>query len=102
MLEFQQQASGKAGIQLEKALELGLKEAPLYNFLGICYSRTNRLSNAVMSYRQALRLDPKLAEAHLNLAYAYQRMNQRTPAQKEYESACSLEPKFCQYVPQKQ
>jgi Tfp pilus assembly protein PilF len=74
-------------------------EAPIYNFLGISYSRTNRVAKAVESYKRALALDPNLAEAHLNLAFAYQRMNRAKSAQDEYETACRLEGKFCRFVP---
>ena len=99
MLQFQQQNYGEAAKHLAKAVELGLNDAPLHNFLGIAYSRTSRLQKAVASYKQALKLDPKLAEAHLNLAYAYQGLNQVKSAQVEYEAACKLEEKFCCFVP---
>jgi Tfp pilus assembly protein PilF len=76
-----------------------LNDAPLFNFLGISYSRTNRLQKAVESYKQALALDPKLAEAHLNLGYAYERLNQPKASRAEYETACRLEEKFCRFKP---
>jgi Tfp pilus assembly protein PilF len=96
MLLFQQKNYADAAVQLAKAVDLGLGEAPVRNFLGISYSRTGQLQKAVDSYRQALKMDPNLAEAHLNLAYAYQRMNRPKPAQEEYRTACTLEQKFCQ------
>jgi arylsulfatase A-like enzyme/Flp pilus assembly protein TadD len=99
MLQFQGQNYAETAKQLAKAAELGLEEAPLFNFLGIAYSHTNRLPRAVEAYKQALNLDPNLAEAHLNLAYAYQRLNQFTDAQREYSEACRLERKFCALAP---
>jgi Tfp pilus assembly protein PilF len=99
MLQFEQKNYAEAANHLAKAVELGVKEAPIYNFLGISYSRTGRLQKAVESYRQALELDPNLAEAHLNLAYAYEQMNRTNDARQEYQAACKLQDKFCQFVP---
>jgi choline-sulfatase len=88
-----------AAPHLEKALALGMEDAHLHNYLGICYSRTNRLEKAVRSYQAALKLDPTLAEAHLNLAFALQRMQKPTTAETEYRTACRLDEKLCQFVP---
>jgi Tfp pilus assembly protein PilF len=99
MLQFHQENYSDAAAELEHAIRLGLHAPTLYNFLGIAYSRTNRLALAVGSYRQALKLDPQLAEAHLNLAYAYQRLKKPTAAKTEYNAACQLEKKYCKFVP---
>jgi arylsulfatase A-like enzyme/Tfp pilus assembly protein PilF len=99
MLQFHQQNYAEASEQLAKAISLGLHAPTLYNFLGISYSRTNRLQDAVKTYREALKLDPKLAEAHLNLAYAYGRLRQTSAAKQEYLLACQLEQKYCKFVP---
>jgi choline-sulfatase len=88
-----------AAPHLEKAISLGLEDAHLHNYLGICYSRTNRLEKAVRSYRAALKLDPGLAEAHLNLAFALQRMQEAGAAATEYKAACKLDEKLCEFVP---
>jgi Flp pilus assembly protein TadD len=99
MLQFQQQNYAEAAKHLAKAAELGVDDAPLYNFLGIAYGHTNRLRQAVESYRRAIKLDPALAEAHLNLGYALQRLGDPAGAQKAYEQACRLQEKFCQLAP---
>ena len=99
MLYYAQQNYWQAARHLAKAAELGVAEAQLFNFLGISYSRTNRLQKALESYQQALRLDPLAAEAHLNLAYAYQRLHRSSDARREYQAACKLQGNFCQYVP---
>jgi Tfp pilus assembly protein PilF len=96
---FQQQNYAEAARNLSRAVDLGVNEAVIYNFLGISYSRTNQVAKAAASYKQALKLDPKLAEAHLNLAYAQQKMGQAKAAQKEYQTACTLEEKYCRFVP---
>ena len=98
MLQFHQQNYSEAAAQLAKAIQLGMKAPTLHNFLGIAYSRTNRLQLAVASYREAMKLDPKLAEAHLNLAYAYQRLGRFPSAKAEYKTACSMEEKYCKFV----
>jgi arylsulfatase A-like enzyme/Flp pilus assembly protein TadD len=98
MLQFQQQNYPEAAKHLAKAAELGVDEAPLYNFLGISLSRTGQLRKAIDSYKHALKLDPNLAEAHLNLGFAYQRSNSPQAAHKEYQEACRLEKKFCEFV----
>jgi choline-sulfatase len=95
MLHFEQKDYMRAARQLAKAAELGINDAQLYNFLGISYSRTNRLAEAIESYRQALKADPNLAEAHLNLGFAFERVNRPVLAQKEYQKACRLKEEFC-------
>ncbi|MBI3662085.1 MAG: sulfatase-like hydrolase/transferase [Acidobacteria bacterium] len=87
-----------AATHLEKAIELGLAEPATYNFLGISYSRTNRLEQAVESYRRALAADPNLAQAHLNLGFAYERLNQPVLAKQEYQTACRLDRAVCKLI----
>lgn len=100
MLLFEQQNYTEAANHLAKAAELGIDEAPLYNFLGVSLSRTGQLQKAIRSYKQALKLDPNLADAHLNLGFAYQRLNNPLMSHKEYQEACRLENKFCKSVGQ--
>ena len=96
---FQQKNYAAAAPHLAKAIALGLEDAYLHNFLGICYSRTNRLRKAVQSYRAALKLDPELADGHLNLAFALQRIGNAAEARTEYAAACKLESRYCSLVP---
>jgi Flp pilus assembly protein TadD len=77
---------------------LGLKEAQIFNFLGICYGRTGRLSLAVQSYHRALQLDPNLAEAHLNLGYAYEQLSRKSLADREYQETCRLSADLCRLI----
>jgi len=85
--------------RFEKAIALGLEDAQLHNFLGICYSQTKQMQKSIRSHQAALKLNPKLAEAHLNLAYDYQLLHQPKAALEEYRRACNLEEKFCKFVP---
>jgi len=99
MLLFQQKNYAAAAPHLEKAIELGLEDAHLHNFLGICYNRTNRTLKGVHEFQRAIELDPKLAEAHLNLAYAHQLLHHPKAAHEEYAAACKLDETFCKFVP---
>jgi Tfp pilus assembly protein PilF len=99
MFQYQQKNYADAVHQLEKAAELGMDKDPqLYNFLGISYSLTKRLPQAVESYQKALKIDPSLAEGHLNLGLAYEQLGQKGLADKEYQQACKLKQDFCQLI----
>ncbi len=99
MALFNQKNYPAAATHLEKAHALGLDDAHLHNFLGICYSQMHQISKAAHEHHHAIELDPSLAEAHLNLAYDYQLLHQPKKAQKEYEQACKLDEGFCKFVP---
>ena len=99
MLLFQQAKFSAAAPHLEKAIDLGLDDARLHNFLGICYNRTNRTRNAVKEFHRAIALSPNLAEAHLNLAFAHQLLHEAKAAHEEYAAACKLDAAFCKYMP---
>jgi len=99
MLLFQQKSYASSAPHLEKAIALGLEDAHLHNFLGICYNRTNRSSKAVGEFQHAIKLDPNLAEAHLNLAFAHQLLHHAKAAHEEYATACKLDEAFCKFVP---
>jgi arylsulfatase A-like enzyme/Tfp pilus assembly protein PilF len=99
MFQYQQKNYADAVKQLSKAAELGMDKDPqLYNFLGISYSLTKRLPQAVESYHRALKIDPNLAEAHLNLGLAYEQLGRKSLASAEYQQACKLKQDFCRLV----
>ena len=99
MLEVQAQSFPQAATHLERSIKLGLAGPEAYNFLGIAYNRTDRVTEAVESYRKAIAARPGYADAHLNLALALQRLNRREESIKEYETACRLKQDFCRHVP---
>jgi tetratricopeptide (TPR) repeat protein len=99
MLLFQQKDYAGAAPHLEKTIELGLDDARIHNFLGICYNHTNRSAKAVTEFERAIQLDSNLAEAHLNLAFALQLLRRTAAARHEYATACQLEESFCKYAP---
>jgi arylsulfatase A-like enzyme/Flp pilus assembly protein TadD len=98
MLQFQQQNYAEAAKHLAQAVELGIGDAKLFNFLGIAYSRIGREHKAIENYQRALKIDPGLAEAHLNLGYAYEGLHKAKLAQQEYQEACRLRTEFCQFT----
>jgi choline-sulfatase len=98
MLQFQEGHYAEAAKHLARAIELGLKDADIYNALGISYSRTGRLHEAIASYKQALKLDASQADAHLNLGFAYERLGQKDLAVGEYGQACHLKPDLCELI----
>jgi choline-sulfatase len=95
MLHFEQKDYVEAATHLAKAADLGMTDALLLNNLGICYSRSGRLQQAVASYQKALKADNNLAQAHLNLGFAYERLKRTARAKAEYREACRLKAEFC-------
>ncbi len=59
LLYFQQGNYAEAADQLAKAAELGVNDAPLYNFLGISYGHTNRLPKAVETLQESHKAGPE-------------------------------------------
>ena len=98
LLQFQEANYSEAAKHLSRAIELGIKEANLYNSLGISYSRTGHLRSAVTSYKEALKLAPDLAQTHLNLGFAYERLNEKPLAAAEYKRACELQSDLCDLI----
>ena len=98
MLYYEQKNYQAAAPQLAKAVELGLNDPRLLNFLGVCYERTARYQDAIKTYQRALQIDNTLAEAHLNLGLAYEQVQRKSLAAREYQRACELKPAFCELV----
>src|SRR5258708_16558850 len=98
LLQFEEGNYAEAAKHLARAIELGLKDANLYNSLGMSYSRTGQLRKAVASYKQALQIDPILTHTHLNLGFAYEQLNEKTLAATEYQQACQLKADLCEMI----
>jgi len=98
LLSVREQTYVSGAEDLSRAVEMGLHDVLTYNSLGICYSRMNRLDDAVESYRRAIAVDPSYAQAHLNLGFVYERMNQLDLKKIEYAEACRLDRHICPLV----
>jgi Flp pilus assembly protein TadD len=98
LLQYQEEQYSEAAKHLSRAVELGISDAGVDNALGISYSRTGRLRQAVASYKQALKLDPSLAQTHLNLGFAYERLGQKILAEGEYRQACQMKSDLCEMI----
>jgi Tfp pilus assembly protein PilF len=100
VLEVRQKQYKDGYEHLNRAIQLGLDDARVRNFLGIAYTETGQLALAVKTLREAIRQDPNLAEAHLNLGFAYQKLRRPAAARNEYDDACRLQSRFCGVAPQ--
>ena len=98
LLSVREQMYVSGAEDLSRAVDMGLREVTTYNSLGICYSRMNRLDDALESYRRAIAVDPRFAQAHLNLGFVYERMNQPEMSKKEYAEACRLDRGICPLI----
>jgi choline-sulfatase len=98
LLSVREQTYVSGAEDLSRAAEMGLHDVLTYNSLGICYSRMNRLDDAVKAYQQAIAADPAYAQAHLNLGFVYERSNQPDLKKEEYAEACRLDRKICPMV----
>jgi arylsulfatase A-like enzyme/Tfp pilus assembly protein PilF len=95
-LELQNQNFAQAAQHLKKAVDLGSDDEATLNSLGIAYSRTNRLREAIDAYTKALARNPNVAEVHVNLATVYRRLQNHKGAKTEFEAACKLAFRYCQ------
>lgn len=98
MLQFHEGHYAEAEKHLSRAVELGVKDAGVFNALGISYSRTGKVQAAVANYKLALKINPELADAHLNLGFAYERLHQKNSAESEYQQACHMKPELCDLI----
>jgi arylsulfatase A-like enzyme/Tfp pilus assembly protein PilF len=98
LLSVREQTYVSGAEDLSRAADMGLRDVITFNSLGICYSRMNRLDDAVENYRRAIAADPNYAQTHLNLGFAYERMNQPDLKKKEYAEACRLDRRICPLI----
>jgi Flp pilus assembly protein TadD len=99
MLLYRTRDYQNAAKHLARATELGVKDAEVYNALGICYRHLRKFTAATAAYKNALQLDPSMAQAHLNLAYVYQLTGKALLSKSEYDTACQLDTSLCKYRP---
>ncbi|WP_129633438.1 tetratricopeptide repeat protein [Candidatus Oscillochloris fontis] len=64
---------------------------------GIAFERSNRIAEAVDSYRQAIASNPRLSEAHNALGFYYQRSGLLAKAAEEFRTVANLSGDFLAY-----
>ncbi|MCG2712271.1 MAG: SpoIID/LytB domain-containing protein [Candidatus Omnitrophica bacterium] len=82
-----------------KALEMGVKDASLYFWLGRCFEDKKETQKAVDAYRQAVALEAEFAIAHLCLANIYIKNKMWDEAQQELEETEKLDPSMKDVYP---
>ncbi len=89
---LQQNQSGPAADELEKAVKLQPSLAMAHLLLGRAYQNTNRTMQAVEQFQTALRADPNAPLGHYHLAFAYASLGRNAEAIAEYEKELARSP----------
>lgn len=77
-----------------RALQLGLKSAETYHYLGIAYMQKRDGKRAMKQFKRALTLNSDYAESHLMLGTLYTTGGKFDAAEKHYKQAISLLPEM--------
>ncbi len=77
-----------------RALQLGLKSAETYHYLGIAYMQNRDAKRAMKQFKRALTLNSDYAESHLMLGTLYTTDGKFDTAEKHYKQAISLVPEM--------
>lgn len=81
------------GGQVNKAIELDLKNAMTYNNRGNAYSDQKQYEKAIKDFNKAIEQDPKYSLAYHNRGITYSKQKQYEEAIKDYNKAIELDPK---------
>jgi len=77
-----------------KALELNLEDADIYNNCGLAYSKKGDYDRAIEDYNKAIELNPKDAAAYYNRGLAYKALGKQSETQRDFEKARLLSGKY--------
>lgn len=77
----------------ERAIELGLETAAMYQNLGIAYMQNRDAGNALKQFHRALEIDTNLPETLTMLGTLYAAKHKFDEAETHYEQAIALAPK---------
>jgi choline-sulfatase len=83
---------------LTKGIELGFRNAEVYNFMANAYTAEGRVDEAIQAYEQAIALDPKYPTPYVNLALIYDQRGQHKKSREYYQKACRLSPELCRQL----
>ena len=84
--------NGKAIEYYEKALEVAPDEAALYNNIGLCHLREERVAEAITAFKRALDLESSHLQATKNLGSSYSSIGDDGKALQYWEMAYRLDP----------
>lgn len=79
-----------------KNLDVIVKQHPepeLYNYLGLAYSKINKMDNAIHYYKKAISLNPKYLNAYNNLGLAYNKTHNFKNAYKTFLKMVKIDAK---------
>lgn len=77
-----------------RAIQLGLKSAETYHYLGIAYMQNRDAKRALKQFKRVLTLNSDYAESHLMLGTLYTTDGKFETAEKHYKQAISLVPEM--------
>jgi len=83
---------------LLKGLEMGYREATVYNFLGNAYIALGRRAEGLKAYEQSVSLDPNYPTPLINLAILYDEMGEHAKSQDYFQKACRMNPVLCRQL----
>ncbi len=83
---------------LRKGIELGHRDAMVYNILGNTLAALGNAEEARHAYEQAIQLDAKYVEAYANLAVVYIGMGKLEKAREYFQGACRLNESVCRQL----
>ena len=84
----------------EKIAQSITKEFPKYQFawkvLGVIFTKTNRVNDALVVTKKAVKLYPQDAHAHLNLGIIFKKLGKLNNAKDSYRQAISLKSNYAE------
>jgi len=83
---------------LERGIELGWREAMVYNVLGNTLAALGNTDEARRAYEQAIQRDAKYVDAYANLAVIYIGTRQQQKARQYFQEACRLSDSVCRQL----
>jgi len=83
---------------LERGIELGWRDAMVYNVLGNTLAALGNPDAARRAYEQAIQRDAKYVDAYANLAVIYIGMRQQQKARQYFQEACRLSDSVCRQL----
>jgi pentatricopeptide repeat protein len=89
---------GEALPALTTGMDLGYRNAEVYNFLANAYGAEGRMDEAIRAYEQAIAQDPKYPTPYVNLALIYEERGQHIKSREYYQKACRISLELCRQL----